>query len=270
MITIYALVWCQALHAIGHHAHSCLSYGGQPTFSSRDACEAYAAPLRLRIAPGQGLQRDHRMLRQDRPGATGRRIASPSLCGRQAGRPSATGRTAEISGRARRGQFFPARRTRLKPGPGSISTRNRPVSERRRNSARERGRASHPRGTVGRRHAGGSRRRAERAAPGCSPGFGFPVVLSVQRKEAIGRGRTPHSRKHDHSGLLEDDGGSRTRSHPAPDLSLRAGPAAHTPFPFSLDRRRVPLLCPSSASRPDGRRFDERRKVRAPYGRGAG
>lgn len=53
MITIYALVWCQALHVVGHHAQSCLSYGGQPTFSSRDACEAYAAPLRERIIRGK-------------------------------------------------------------------------------------------------------------------------------------------------------------------------------------------------------------------------
>ena len=34
------------------------------------------------------------------------------------------------------------------------------------------------------RGAGGSRRRAERAAPGCWPGFGFRVELSVQQKEA--------------------------------------------------------------------------------------
>ncbi len=50
MITIYALVWCQAFLSAGRLAHSCLSYGGQPTFSSLDACEAYAAPLRRRIA----------------------------------------------------------------------------------------------------------------------------------------------------------------------------------------------------------------------------
>ncbi len=50
MITIYALVWCQAILSAGHHAHSCLSYGGQPTFSSQNACEGYAAPLRQRIA----------------------------------------------------------------------------------------------------------------------------------------------------------------------------------------------------------------------------
>jgi hypothetical protein len=49
MITIYALVWCQAILSPGHHAHSCLSYGGQPTFSTQAACEAYAAPLRLRL-----------------------------------------------------------------------------------------------------------------------------------------------------------------------------------------------------------------------------
>ncbi len=53
MITIYALVWCQAFLSAGHHGRSCLSYGGQPTFSSRDACEAYAAPLRLRLAHAQ-------------------------------------------------------------------------------------------------------------------------------------------------------------------------------------------------------------------------
>jgi hypothetical protein len=52
MMTIYALVWCQALSA-GRPAVSCLSYGGQPTFASRQACEAYAGPLRLRFA-GKG------------------------------------------------------------------------------------------------------------------------------------------------------------------------------------------------------------------------
>jgi hypothetical protein len=50
MTTIYALVWRQAIVSAGHHAHSCLSYGVQPTFSSQDACEAYAAPLRQRVA----------------------------------------------------------------------------------------------------------------------------------------------------------------------------------------------------------------------------
>jgi hypothetical protein len=54
MLAIYALVWCQALHPSGAGAHSCLSYGGQPTFASREACEAYAAPLRLRIARIRG------------------------------------------------------------------------------------------------------------------------------------------------------------------------------------------------------------------------
>jgi hypothetical protein len=50
MITIYALVWRQAILSAGHPAHSCLSYAGQPTFSSRDACETYAAPFRRLIA----------------------------------------------------------------------------------------------------------------------------------------------------------------------------------------------------------------------------
>jgi len=50
MITIYALVWCQSFLSAGLLAHSCLSYGGQPTFSSKNACEAYAQPLRRRIA----------------------------------------------------------------------------------------------------------------------------------------------------------------------------------------------------------------------------
>ena len=52
-VIIFSLVWCQALHPAGRHASSCLSYGGQPVFSSQDACEAYAAPLRRRIAAGR-------------------------------------------------------------------------------------------------------------------------------------------------------------------------------------------------------------------------
>ena len=43
------------------------------------------------------------------------------------------------------------------------------------------------RGHVQRRR--GSRRRGQRAAPGCSPGFGFPVEHSVQRKDAATRRR---------------------------------------------------------------------------------
>jgi hypothetical protein len=50
------LVWCQALHSPGRHAQSCLNDGGQPTFSSREACEACAAPLRLRIARGKAAE----------------------------------------------------------------------------------------------------------------------------------------------------------------------------------------------------------------------
>jgi len=49
MMTIYALVWCQAV-AAARPAISCLSYRGQPTFTSREACESYAGPLRLRFA----------------------------------------------------------------------------------------------------------------------------------------------------------------------------------------------------------------------------
>jgi len=54
MLAIYALVWCQAIHPSSAGARSCLSYGGQPTFAAREACEAYAAPLRLRIARLRG------------------------------------------------------------------------------------------------------------------------------------------------------------------------------------------------------------------------
>jgi hypothetical protein len=48
---IYALVWCHMLGSPGHSAQACLSYGGQPTFSSLEECQAYAAPLEQRIAP---------------------------------------------------------------------------------------------------------------------------------------------------------------------------------------------------------------------------
>ena len=50
MITIYALVWCHAIGSLGHPAQACLSYGGQPTFSSIEECQAYAAPLKQRVA----------------------------------------------------------------------------------------------------------------------------------------------------------------------------------------------------------------------------
>jgi hypothetical protein len=51
MILIYALVWCHMLGSPSHPAQACLSYGGQPTFPSLDECQAYAAPLRQRVAP---------------------------------------------------------------------------------------------------------------------------------------------------------------------------------------------------------------------------
>jgi hypothetical protein len=51
MITVYALVWCHTLGPPSHPAQACLSYGGQPTFSSIEECLAYAAPLKQRIAP---------------------------------------------------------------------------------------------------------------------------------------------------------------------------------------------------------------------------
>jgi hypothetical protein len=51
MITVYALVWCHTLGSLSHPAQACLSYGGQPTFSSVEECQAYAAPLKQRIAP---------------------------------------------------------------------------------------------------------------------------------------------------------------------------------------------------------------------------